>query len=1249
MSRAPTDDEMSASPSPLSAQQLRECGSGREIVLCESCGQYFFGGRSYTQHIRKNALECDKSQKDGKKIQKCAKERSMLFISNNTEQPDRAPRANARYRIFHGNGDDEICSDVSNAGQPMDVALNADFGGSGVPDGITLCRSAFGEEGYSVVPVNSSSSPPVADSDDDDSEEEFAGVLHPLEERHLDVVATTPGLSLTRMQEHVLDHPDDVGYQLVDVEDLLQDDNDVEDDRVRQRQLINKHIVHQAAGYFDMYYSGRDKCQLELFKILKDCNAPLYMYDQIVSWACRGARLHGIDFYSDDLQSRQVCMRQYLDIAGMKQYMPYSVPLKLAGSEKRVSIVKHEFMECIYSLLSCPILNDGKGYIFPGDYPGHPPPAEEPDVLSDIVHGSVFRDAWGCKCPSLDEYRALRAQDVGFKGRYPMLSPLLFWMDGTQTDAHGNLPLDPMILSLGHFSKNYRHRPDCWHTTAQLARRLSPKTNTGRQNLQDLHTVLKEVLAPLASDTLKGGIDWNFTIQDQVFKVRLHMPVLFVSADNKEHDQQCCHYQLKTKDIKSYCRCCNCPSQETANPHYKWNYINVQEIQKLVEAGKVDALKVKAFHCIDNAWFHVPMCDECRGILGACPCDHMHSYSAGLDIFCQECFFGMPAILVKPRKLKKAAPPSPSKLLVASAPKSRSKKAKKNEDTSRVRHNKASPTNWGWIPDEKLSTNSIFSGRVKSRIDELSKIAGRMLLHQSNRGLPGCYFPQGITKQTKKAAHEQAGVLVDILIILCSAHGAEFSTLIGTHRLAAWIVLLEIVIVMEKYFKNPEFDRRHLKRVKQFLIPFLTFLDETTDKDDGCGPRRLKLHLLQHIVDDILRFGPADSFNTSCRESSLKSVAKAPAQRTSWNSSTFEMQAQIRYVENLAIDFCSHAATQSRTDELQSDEDSVSYTGRDIVFHVKSGRLLARDAKKHKYRYCNDFIYPPSMGGHQCKQMIDEFISELVPHLADGESRDVIHCWTETKRNGLIFRCHPLYNGGVGWNDWAYIGWGRNNFVPAHILLFIEIDLAVPGKEVKLHDSYIAESGVYAICHSVEQDPFQLPAEGDGFCGPCHPHSKLTAQHDIEFMVPQHPESGGKLYLIPADSIHSTCIAIPFEFACTGQYNGQQLSASPMCKTKKYSVKSKGEPIPWPHWWLFFRTPDQWDSVFTEFVDETLQNKPRSVMGVRDDWKKCFVSNSYNVDEEEDDDNDEEEVELDVDNEEEEDEEEDKEDEVDED
>ena len=65
---------------------------------------------------------------------------------------------------------------------------------------------------------------------------------------------------------------------------------------------------------------------------------------------------------------------ELLDLAGMQKLLPYSIPLKLAGSGIHVSIVTHTFLECLYSLLSCPSLNDGHGYLFPSPYPGHHAP-----------------------------------------------------------------------------------------------------------------------------------------------------------------------------------------------------------------------------------------------------------------------------------------------------------------------------------------------------------------------------------------------------------------------------------------------------------------------------------------------------------------------------------------------------------------------------------------------------------------------------------------------------------------------------------------------------------------------------------------------------------------------------------------------------------------------------------------------------------------------------------------------------------
>ena len=63
------------------------------------------------------------------------------------------------------------------------------------------------------------------------------------------------------------------------------------------------------------------------------------------------------------------------------------------------------------------------------------------------------------------------------------------------------------------------------------------------------------------------------------------------------------------------------------------------------------------------------------------------------------------------------------------------------------------------------STRNIFNSAEKDRFDNHTRFFGKALTRQSDRNLPRCYFPGGITGDKKKNGFEMQGVVLNILCV----------------------------------------------------------------------------------------------------------------------------------------------------------------------------------------------------------------------------------------------------------------------------------------------------------------------------------------------------------------------------------------------------------------------------------------------------------------------------------------------------
>ena len=129
-------------------------------------------------------------------------------------------------------------------------------------------------------------------------------------------------------------------------------------------------------------------------------------------------------------------------------------------------------------------------------------------------------------------------------------------------------------------------------------------------------------------------------------------------------------------------------------------------------------------------------------------------------------------------------------------------------------------------------------GSIPDLIDALAKNIGQVLKRQSDKDLPRVYFSQGITclrnSQNKMSGHKMQGVLIILLLILCSTGGAAlFYTYkdpkkhtknrgMGQTRAAQWIKLIERCLCLEELMKNTSgIPYDDMLAIKEFIDEFL--------------------------------------------------------------------------------------------------------------------------------------------------------------------------------------------------------------------------------------------------------------------------------------------------------------------------------------------------------------------------------------------------------------------------------------------
>jgi hypothetical protein len=89
---------------------------------------------------------------------------------------------------------------------------------------------------------------------------------------------------------------------------------------------------------------------------------------------------------------------------------------------------------------------------------------------------------------------------------------------------------------------------------------------------KDLHLVLQAIMSSMKQVFATEGFDWDFYLNGDRKRAESIPFMLFLKGDTVEHDKHTGHYGAHNLGVKSLCRYCVCPNEETDNPYpdYAW-------------------------------------------------------------------------------------------------------------------------------------------------------------------------------------------------------------------------------------------------------------------------------------------------------------------------------------------------------------------------------------------------------------------------------------------------------------------------------------------------------------------------------------------------------------------------------------------------------------------------------------------------------------------------------------------------------
>ena len=752
-------------------------------------------------------------------------------------------------------------------------------------------------------------------------------------------------------------------------------------------------------------FDANEKIQVELLVILKKMKAPLEAFETILNWA---AKASAVDYrFAKPVPQRKKLLESLFQKLGMNDLLPKEKEMKFPYCGQKVNMVFHDARAVIASLLTCPRLAKDENMLFHQDDPFAKPPARIKE-LSDINSGRCY----------LESHKAL------IKEPYEVLLMIPMSWDRTELERTGRLSMEPINITLGIFNRKTRslpeaNRPIGYIYTQKLVDKHEQNPDTPRnkkkltkaaQGLNDYHAQIEFILQESGFlEIQKSGFRWFLDYKGKVQEVVFRIVIPFIIGDTDGHDKYCGHHRMRGKNIKQLCRACECPTMKSDHSKAKYKLRLPKNINQLVRNFQYKQLQAMSQNWLKNGLDGVRFgMHNKRGIFGASPGEILHLIHLGEFKYIIESFF------------------------------------------------------------DQVGRDSI----VCTQVNALTITIGNLLKRQSDRDVPRTNFPSGFVTGKGLMGHEVPGVLLVLLLTLHTTrykdilresifkkHTAERG--IGHHDfMQDWITLLESVLCWEQWLKmdrmtKQEVDKsrkthRHLMRLIKFVAP----------RKRGMKHCRIKFHLGLHIASDVLDFGVPANVDSTSLERSHKNNMKHTGANTQRRKLMLNKQTADRLVENIAIDRCWNEIKPPATHLLPPVPEPPPGTRTDSAvgghFYVS---LNARGNPHYTWK-----------GSKKSKSV--KVNGKLLKFLADSCLPNVngttLHCFTEHRRDGEIFRAHPLYMD-LPWNDCVMINMvDGSEDIPARILCFVDLRDIRQGFDINGYHCH--DNGLYAVVEMFELD-----------------------------------------------------------------------------------------------------------------------------------------------------------------------------------
>ncbi len=399
------------------------------------------------------------------------------------------------------------------------------------------------------------------------------------------------------------------------------------------------------------------QCYVDLLYHLKRHRVDKKLFDVVVAWARHWtAKNPNIFKATTEDWKRKTVINRVSKLFDKKDMEPKDVVVNLTDGWC-VSVPVVDFEACIHDLLSDPEISNPSNLSNGLDKHTWRPitsiaqhEQNEDVVLGEKDSGYLYRLGMNIHCPQVNEADPMLVRPL----------PLIFNIDKSHSDLHGNLAVTPVTVSLAMFDCCTQQRMRAWRVMATIPNLSAKKgknkkrrVTDGIDSANDYHKVLKAAFSSFKRYYDMGGILWEDPNDGRVITLKPY--IHYIIGDTAGNNELIGHYQgckarLQLKD----CRCtedqliifppvCSYVSfrdmiqvgGETTEIFKRYdenNLISWIELSMVRRDRSKKRMVQKHYskHAVENAFDDLPLSDPYQGIVGITPQELLHVIDSGI-------------------------------------------------------------------------------------------------------------------------------------------------------------------------------------------------------------------------------------------------------------------------------------------------------------------------------------------------------------------------------------------------------------------------------------------------------------------------------------------------------------------------------------------------------------------------------------------------------------------------------------------